>query len=94
MTWLQIGYAGMDIITKVALNRGMSHFVPVVYRHAVATAVLAPFSFFLEREKAGNDTENSSTSSEMLPISFYKFENDIQAFTISEAIPPNPDATL
>ncbi|GLJ53365.1 hypothetical protein SUGI_1137800 [Cryptomeria japonica] len=50
MTWLQFGYAGMDIITKVALNQGMSHFVLVVYRHAVATVVLAPFAFFLERK--------------------------------------------
>ncbi|KAH9329431.1 hypothetical protein KI387_001539 [Taxus chinensis] len=50
MTSLQFGYAGMNIITKVSLNHGMSHFVLVVYRHAVATAVLAPFAFFLERK--------------------------------------------
>eukprot|EP00253_Pinus_taeda_P005604 PITA_05604 len=39
----------MIIISKVALNRGMDHFVLVVYRHAVATVVLAPFAFFFER---------------------------------------------
>eukprot|EP01018_Ginkgo_biloba_P010193 Gb_06678 [translate_table: standard] len=50
MISLQFGYAGMNIITKVSLNRGMSHFVLVVYRHAVATAVMAPFAFFLERK--------------------------------------------
>ncbi|GLJ45017.1 hypothetical protein SUGI_0947520 [Cryptomeria japonica] len=50
MSSLQFGYAGMNIITKVSLNHGMSHFVLVVYRHAVATAVLAPFAFFLERK--------------------------------------------
>jgi len=49
MISLQFGYAGMDIIGKASLNRGMSHFVLVVYRQAVATVVLAPFAFFLER---------------------------------------------
>ncbi|KAL2656223.1 hypothetical protein AAZV13_04G107500 [Glycine max] len=49
MIALQFGYAGMNIITKVSLNRGMSHYVLVVYRHAFATAVVAPFAFILER---------------------------------------------
>lgn len=31
------------------LNRGMSHYVLVVYRHAFATAVIAPFALVLER---------------------------------------------
>ncbi|XP_004307206.1 PREDICTED: WAT1-related protein At5g07050-like [Fragaria vesca subsp. vesca] len=51
MISLQFGYAGMNIITKVSLNRGMSHYVLVVYRHAFATAVIAPFAFFFERKK-------------------------------------------
>ncbi|GAA0170946.1 hypothetical protein LIER_25097 [Lithospermum erythrorhizon] len=51
MIALQFGYAGMNIITKVSLNRGMSHYVLVVYRHAIATAVIAPFAFFFERKK-------------------------------------------
>uniref|UniRef100_A0A7N0ZWL7 WAT1-related protein n=1 Tax=Kalanchoe fedtschenkoi TaxID=63787 RepID=A0A7N0ZWL7_KALFE len=50
MVCLQFGYAGMNIITKVSLNRGMSHYVLVVYRHAFATAAIAPFAFFLERK--------------------------------------------
>jgi len=49
MISLQFGYAGMNIITKVSLNRGMSHYVLVVYRHAFATAVIAPFAIILER---------------------------------------------
>ncbi|KAG8643141.1 hypothetical protein MANES_11G008500v8 [Manihot esculenta] len=49
MISLQFGYAGMNIITKVSLNRGMSHYVLVVYRHAFATAVIAPFAFIFER---------------------------------------------
>ncbi|KAL1531143.1 WAT1-related protein-like protein [Salvia divinorum] len=50
MTSLQFGYAGMNIITKLSLNRGMSHYVLVVYRHALATAAIAPFALFLERK--------------------------------------------
>lgn len=49
MISLQFGYAGMNIITKVSLNRGMSHYVLVVYRHAFATAVIAPFAIIFER---------------------------------------------
>ncbi|KAL2337273.1 hypothetical protein Fmac_011719 [Flemingia macrophylla] len=50
MIALQFGYAGMNIISKVSLNRGMSHYVLVVYRHAFATAVVAPFAFIFERK--------------------------------------------
>ncbi|XP_028759141.1 WAT1-related protein At5g07050-like [Neltuma alba] len=50
MISLQFGYAGMNIITKVSLNRGMSHYVLVVYRHAFATAAVAPFALVLERK--------------------------------------------
>lgn len=51
MISLQFGYAGMNIITKMSLNGGMSHYVLVVYRHAIATAVIAPFAFFFERRE-------------------------------------------
>eukprot|EP00262_Sarcandra_glabra_P019662 TRINITY_DN749_c0_g1_i1.p1 TRINITY_DN749_c0_g1~~TRINITY_DN749_c0_g1_i1.p1 ORF type:complete len:407 (+),score=52.72 TRINITY_DN749_c0_g1_i1:86-1306(+) len=50
MISLQFGYAGMNIITKVSLNRGMSHYVLVVYRHAFATGAIAPFALILERK--------------------------------------------
>ncbi|XP_061369945.1 WAT1-related protein At5g07050-like [Gastrolobium bilobum] len=50
MISLQFGYAGMNIITKVSLSRGMSHYVLVVYRHAFATAAIAPFALVLERK--------------------------------------------
>ncbi|KAL0539183.1 hypothetical protein IC582_023364 [Cucumis melo] len=49
MISLQFGYAGMNIISKVSLSRGMSHYVLVVYRHAFATASIAPFVLFFER---------------------------------------------
>ncbi|KAL3504145.1 hypothetical protein ACH5RR_033986 [Cinchona calisaya] len=50
MVSLQFGYAGMYIICMVAFRRGMSHWVLVVYRHAVATIVVSPFAFFVERK--------------------------------------------
>ncbi|KAK2453399.1 WAT1-related protein [Trifolium repens] len=33
-----------------ALNKGMSHYIFVVYRNVIATIALAPFAFFLERK--------------------------------------------
>lgn len=47
--FLQLGLAGMDILSKVALNAGMSNYVFVVYRHAIATAVIAPFAIILDK---------------------------------------------
>ncbi|KNA07359.1 hypothetical protein SOVF_172670 [Spinacia oleracea] len=48
--FLQFGLAGMDILSKVALNRGMSNYVLVVYRHAVATIVIAPFALVFDKK--------------------------------------------
>ncbi|WOL18054.1 WAT1-related protein [Canna indica] len=48
MIALQFGYSGMNVITKVSLSSGMSHYVLVVYRHAFATLSIAPFALFLE----------------------------------------------
>ena len=49
MIFVQFGFARMNIISKVALSQGMSHFVLVVYRHVVATLVLVPFAYVLEK---------------------------------------------
>lgn len=56
MISLQFGYAGMNVITKVSLNHGMSHYVLVVYRHAFATVSIAPFALILERKVRPNMT--------------------------------------
>ncbi|XP_065871285.1 WAT1-related protein At2g39510 [Euphorbia lathyris] len=48
--FLQFGYAGMSIISKFALNHGMSQHVLVVYRHAIATLVIAPFAIIFDRK--------------------------------------------
>ncbi|GLJ21803.1 hypothetical protein SUGI_0407130 [Cryptomeria japonica] len=51
MIAIQFDYAGMYIITSAALSNGMNQFVFVVYRHLIATLVISPFAYFLEREK-------------------------------------------
>ncbi|KVH99961.1 WAT1-related protein At2g37460-like [Cynara cardunculus var. scolymus] len=48
--FLQFGLAGMDVISKVALNQGMSNYVFVVYRHVVATIVMTPFAIVLDKK--------------------------------------------
>ncbi|GLJ17400.1 hypothetical protein SUGI_0302480 [Cryptomeria japonica] len=49
MILVQICFAGMNIISKIALNHGMSHFLIVFYRHLVATIVTVPLACILER---------------------------------------------
>ncbi|KAK1562962.1 hypothetical protein Q3G72_020139 [Acer saccharum] len=48
--FLQVGLAGMDVLCKAALNQGMSNYVLVVYRHAVATLFMAPFAIILDKK--------------------------------------------
>ncbi|KAK9741392.1 hypothetical protein RND81_03G102200 [Saponaria officinalis] len=48
--FLQFGTAGLAIIAKLALNDGMNHYSFVVYRHVVATVIISPFAFVLERK--------------------------------------------
>ncbi|KAK7353169.1 hypothetical protein VNO80_18609 [Phaseolus coccineus] len=50
MIGLQFGMAGNYIFGKDVLNHGMNRFVFIVYRNAMATIVLAPFAFFIERK--------------------------------------------
>lgn len=47
--FLQFGLAGMDILSKAALNEGMNNYVFVVYCHAIATIIIAPFAVILDR---------------------------------------------
>lgn len=49
VVFLQFGFAGMDVLSKAALNKGMSNYVLVVYRHAVAFIVIAPFAVILDK---------------------------------------------
>ncbi|XP_074561442.1 WAT1-related protein At1g09380 [Curcuma longa] len=50
MVTVQVGYAGMNVLSKLALDDGMSPFVITAYRQVVATLILFPIAFFLERE--------------------------------------------
>lgn len=45
-------YAGMQVISKIAFNAGMSTYVFVFYRQAFATFLFAPIALFLERKTA------------------------------------------
>ncbi|KAK7279440.1 hypothetical protein RJT34_24493 [Clitoria ternatea] len=47
---MQFGYAAMDVLSKAAMNKGMSNYVFVVYRHAVAFFVIAPFAWFFDKK--------------------------------------------
>lgn len=49
MVIVQLGYAGMNIISKLAMDSGMNPFVHVAYRQLSATICLIPFAYFLER---------------------------------------------
>lgn len=42
-------YGGVQIVTKIAFNRGMSTTVFVFYRHAIAILFLVPVAFVVER---------------------------------------------
>ncbi|XP_057862329.1 WAT1-related protein At1g21890-like isoform X5 [Cryptomeria japonica] len=46
---VQAGLTGMYIIVRIAFDNGMNRFVYVAYRQAVATLVMAPIAYFLER---------------------------------------------
>ncbi|XP_042064063.1 WAT1-related protein At1g44800-like [Salvia splendens] len=50
MISLQFGYAGMHIVLLLSFKRGFSHWVFVVYRHAVATVFFAPFAYYFEKK--------------------------------------------
>ncbi|KAK4427576.1 WAT1-related protein [Sesamum alatum] len=49
MVVVQLGYAGMNIISKLAMDSGMNPFVHVAYRQLFATLAIAPFAYFMER---------------------------------------------
>ncbi|XP_057502825.1 WAT1-related protein At1g43650-like isoform X1 [Actinidia eriantha] len=52
MLFTQFIYAGMALFSKAAIAKGMNPFVFVAYRQGFATIALAPFAFFIEREKS------------------------------------------
>ena len=59
MVSLQFGYSGMYVITMVSFKHGMSHWILSVYRHVVATLIMAPFALVLERSFSLSNTKLS-----------------------------------
>ncbi|MQM07642.1 hypothetical protein Taro_040484 [Colocasia esculenta] len=48
MVVVQVGYAGLNVVSKLAMNTGMNPFVMVAYRQVVATIFLTPLAYFYE----------------------------------------------
>ncbi|XP_020574811.1 protein WALLS ARE THIN 1 [Phalaenopsis equestris] len=50
MLALQFGYAGFHVVSRAALNMGISKLVFAVYRNIIALLLLVPFAYFLEKK--------------------------------------------
>lgn len=50
MLSLQFGYAGFHVVSRLALNMGISKLVFPVYRNIIALCLLVPFAYFLEKK--------------------------------------------
>ncbi|KAI3910472.1 hypothetical protein MKX01_034866 [Papaver californicum] len=48
---LQFCYAGFHIVTRFALDMGVSKIVYPVYRNIIALTLLSPFAYFLEKKE-------------------------------------------
>ncbi|KAL6522017.1 WD repeat-containing protein wat1 [Orobanche minor] len=51
MLALQFGYAGFHVVSRAALNMGISKIVFPVYRNVLAFLLLLPFAYFLEKKE-------------------------------------------
>ncbi|OIS96780.1 PREDICTED: protein WALLS ARE THIN 1-like [Nicotiana attenuata] len=51
MLALQFGYAGFHVVSRAALNMGISKIVFPVYRNILALLLLLPFAYFLEKKE-------------------------------------------
>jgi hypothetical protein len=49
MLALQFGYAGFHIVSRAALNMGVSKVVFPVYRNILALMLIGPCAYFLEK---------------------------------------------
>lgn len=46
---LQLCFAGFHIVSRVALNIGVSKVVYPIYRNIIALILLGPFAYFVEK---------------------------------------------
>ncbi|XP_031503424.1 protein WALLS ARE THIN 1-like [Nymphaea colorata] len=51
MLALQFGYAGFHVVSRAALNMGVSKVVFAIYRNIIALILLIPFAYFLEKKE-------------------------------------------
>jgi drug/metabolite transporter (DMT)-like permease len=58
MLALQFGYAGFHVVSRAALNMGISKIVFPVYRNILAFLLLVPFAYFLEKKERPPITVN------------------------------------
>uniref|UniRef100_A0A8R7PRI8 WAT1-related protein n=1 Tax=Triticum urartu TaxID=4572 RepID=A0A8R7PRI8_TRIUA len=49
MVLVQLGFAGMNVLSKLALDTGMSPYVLIAYRNLIAGVFLAPGAYYFER---------------------------------------------
>ncbi|XP_010544146.1 PREDICTED: WAT1-related protein At1g09380 [Tarenaya hassleriana] len=58
MVLVQIGYAGMNITSKMAMEAGMKPLILVAYRQIFATVATFPVAYFIERKTRPKVTLN------------------------------------
>ncbi|CAL4950281.1 unnamed protein product [Urochloa decumbens] len=57
MVLVQLGFAGMNVVSKVALDAGMSPYVLIAYRNLIAAAFIAPIAYLFERRSGAKVTK-------------------------------------
>ncbi|CAO2203309.1 unnamed protein product [Urochloa humidicola] len=57
MVLVQLGFAGMNVVSKVALDAGMSPYVLIAYRNLIAAAFITPIAFLFERRSGAKITK-------------------------------------
>ncbi|KAL0391935.1 UNVERIFIED_CONTAM: protein WALLS ARE THIN 1 [Sesamum radiatum] len=68
MLALQFGYAGFHVVSRAALNMGISKIVFPVYRNILAFLLLLPFAYFLEKKERPPLTWNFAVQFFLLAI--------------------------
>lgn len=46
---VQLGYAGLQMFSRVALDAGLNQFLLSMYRNMIAFAILGPIAYYFER---------------------------------------------
>ncbi|RLN22547.1 WAT1-related protein [Panicum miliaceum] len=57
MVLVQLGFAGLNVVSKLALDAGTSPYVLIAYRNLIAAAFIAPVAYLLERRSGATVTK-------------------------------------